>query len=509
MKSSSPRAKSESSSAPAGAAREKRRKALHLTHTRKRCSVFIRLSREGRCTCMFIIIPIIIVGTGLGVFTFFLLKAILLPRRISSIAHLISQERYNQAIKMAKAIAERDPRNSEAHYLLGLAYLKTGRPELALMELKMVGRIGVFTEYCPEIQYRETIAELYKSFNQPEEALKEYLLLLKRYPEMPDYYYKCGQLFEMRNQSDRAFIYYRKAIELNPRYADAHFRLGALLYRMHKYPEARSELETALRYDPDILPAYYYLGKIYREAKEYHAALLSFEKSVRHPDYKLRSLIERGTCYLNMGDYESAIMELERAVKLSPEATNPEMLYARYFLSIAYEKRRRIEDALEQWEFIYRINPSFQDVGEKLAQYQDVHHDDRIKDFLTCNENLFLEICKSIIQAMNLAVTTIKPIPNGAEIIAVDVETKWRNTRKLPRLVRIYRTTEMIDEATVRATHEAMREQNLVRGVIVASAPFSKLAREYAETRPIDLYDKNVLQKLLQRIDMDSGVLKV
>ncbi|MEM5948000.1 tetratricopeptide repeat protein [Spirochaetia bacterium 38H-sp] len=457
---------------------------------------------------MSMLIPFIIIGIGVGVFIFLMLRTILLPKRIASIRDLLNQEKYNQVIKACKKIIEKNHKNAEAHYILGMAYLKSNRPELALMELKLVNSIGIFTDYCPEKEFRETIAKLFKEFNQIEEALKEYLLLIKKFPSNSLYYLNAGELFEERNQQDKAFIYYKKAADIDPRNSRAFYKIGVSLYRMRKTQEAKKYLEKAIQLDQSNLKAYYYIGRIAKENKDYRTALIALEKSLRDPEYKIRSLVERGACYMSMGDYDTASLELERAIKLSKENTSPEFLYSKYFLSICYEKLRRMEEAITQWEEIYEINPKFQDVAERLSQYQDIRQDDRIKDFLTCSDELFMEICKGIITALNLSISSIKSIPDGAEIIAIEANKDWRNTKSIPKLIRILRKTEILDESAARNLYESLRQQNIMAGIIITSSPISNLAKQFAETRPIYLYDMEKLRQILKKIDMNTGEFK-
>jgi restriction endonuclease Mrr len=93
-------------------------------------------------------------------------------------------------------------------------------------------------------------------------------------------------------------------------------------------------------------------------------------------------------------------------------------------------------------------------------------------------------------------------VQGGAQVVAVEAQSKWRNARKLPKLLWFLRVTEIIDEAKTRAIHEEMKRQNIHRGVIVSSSTYSRKASDYAESRPIDLYDKDKLHALLQKIEM-------
>jgi len=366
-----------------------------------------------------VIITIIFLGIIIGVITFFLIKSIILPKKIATIEELIKQGKINSAVRTAKHIISKDPRNFEAHYLLGKAYLADNKPDLALIEFKTVNNIGVFGGYCPEEEFRQKIASLYEKFGQIEEALKEFLLLIKLNPENAEYYYKTGELFEKRNKSEKATNYYRKTIELDPNYSMAHYKLGVLLYRGKKTVEAKAELERAIKEQPDNYKAYFYLGKLLKENHDYVGALHAFEKAQKDQEQKVKALIERGGCYMSMNSIDSAISELERALKISKDDKATETLYGRYFLGLCYEKVKNIDKAMENWEKIYTVRPKFKDVAEKISQYQELRTDDRVKDYLTASMDNFYEICKSIVNTMNMNVRDITDVPNGCQFIAV------------------------------------------------------------------------------------------
>ena len=453
---------------------------------------------------MGVIVLIIILGVAVGAITVFVVKSLIAPQQVAGLAELVRQKKYSQAIRVAKKIIPRDSRDPDPHYLLGLSYLGDGKPDLALMEFKTVNEIGNFGNHAKEIPFRNKIAELYLKFNQPEEALKEYLLLIKRDPNNAYYYYTVGTLFEKRNRTDRAGTYYKKAIELDDTYAAAYKRLGIHLYRAKQLKPAHQYLSKATNLDRDDAESYYYLGRVQRDAKDFASAISSFEKASKSSEWKIKSIVERGVAYLNMGELDRSATELERAVTLASKDQDSlqELLYARYFLAAVHEKNRRIEQAIEQWEKIYQKKRDFRDVAEKLSEYQDLRTDDRVKDFMTAGDEEFLGICRKLTVAMGLTVRDAEQMKGGAKVIAVEAQSKWRNARKMPKLLWFLRVTNIVDEATTRSMHEEMKKENIHRGVVVASSTFSRVASDYVESRPIDLYDKEKLQSLLQKIEL-------
>jgi tetratricopeptide (TPR) repeat protein len=447
----------------------------------------------------FVVVLIIILGVAVGFLSWFIVRMVATPRQTKAVADQLKQGRSAGAIRTAKAILAKDPRNAEAHWLLGQAYLGDNKPELALMELKAVNQIGQFGPDLPEVDFRNRIASLYERFNQTEESLKEHILLTKLEPNRAIHFFDAGRLFEARGRTDVAINYLRKAIEMDERLHQAHHALGIILYRTKHPMEAKSAFESALKWNADDYDAYYHLGKLLKEMNDYTAALLSFEKAARSPELRLKALVERGGCYMSQGSLDKAIPELERAVKLIKDEAATESLYGRYFLAMCFEKTRNLDRAIEQWERIYSKKPGFRDVAEKLTQYQEYRTDDKMKDFLTCGREEFLELCKTIIQGpMALSIRDVSDGPQSVDIIAVEGDSdKWLGAKKLPRLVRFLRVSDNLDDGTVRALIDQMKKLGIQRGGIVTSAGFTRTALEFAENRSVELYTKEKLQEML------------
>ncbi|MCD6342960.1 MAG: tetratricopeptide repeat protein [Spirochaetaceae bacterium] len=449
-----------------------------------------------------IVVLLIVVSSGLlGILILFLIKSLAAPRKIGALQDQVKQGKVNQAIRSAKQILAKDPRNSEAHYLLGMAYAQDGKNQLALMEYKTVNQISDFSGICKETTFRKDIAALFIQFGQEEEALKEYLLLTKLEPYEPSHYYNVGRLLETRNKGEQAAGYYRKALEVNPRFSDSWFALGQLMYKAKQNAEAGNALQKAIKLRPDNYKAYFYLGRILKDARNFAGALSAFENAQKDPDFKLKALIERGACFLATKNYSRAQNELERAIKISEEdAKSPEMMHARYFLSVCYERTRNLDKAIEQWELLYAQKRTFRDVAEKLSQYQELRGDDRIKDFITESQENFEKTCKRLAEVMDLTITDYVTMDEGCQITAIERSTgQWRNTRKFPKILLILRTPDTIDLPRVRSFHEQMKKTGITQGYFISSSNFTRSAYEFTESRPIDLVPREKLQEMLKQ----------
>jgi tetratricopeptide (TPR) repeat protein len=316
-------------------------------------------------------IIIIFLTVGIGFLIFFIVRGIILPKRAEAAANYANRGETLKAIRAAKAELEKDPQNAEAHYLLGKAFLADKRDEQAYREYRSASRLGIGGKNIPETAFHETLAALYSQFHEPEEALKEYIVLIKQNPQNPEYYFQAGRIFGSRNRYDLSEQYIRKAVSLNPKEGRYHFELGILYYLGKRIKEAGAEFEAGLKIDPYNAQALLYTGKILKDAKDYAGAIPYLEKASRDQEYKLRSIIELGSCYISLKMLDKAIPELERAVSLIEKEADLDSLYARYFLAMCYEITKDIPKAIVQWDKIYAQKKNFRDVGEKLTKYID------------------------------------------------------------------------------------------------------------------------------------------
>jgi tetratricopeptide (TPR) repeat protein len=280
-----------------------------------------------------------------------------------------------------------------------------------------------------------------------------------------------------------------------------------MLYKDKKAREAKAALEASLKYHGDNPQVHFYLGKLQKDAKNYTGAIASFEKAARDAEFKIKALVERGGCFMALNAPERAIPDLERAVNAISDENAGDSMYARYFLGLCYEKMRDVDKAIAEWEKIYAVKKNFRDVGEKLTQYQELRTDDNMKDFLTCGQEEFLGLCKALLeQKMELKVQNSKGFPEGCEFTASENDSaKWRNVRKMPRLIRFFRSPDLVDEPKVRSLLDDAKARNIPRTAMVTSSGFSRAALEFANSRPIELFGKEKLQEMLKGISSGGG----
>lgn len=429
----------------------------------------------------------------------FIVKTVSAPKKVDSVRRLLKQGKNQAAAKMAKQIIAKDPKNYLAHYYLGKAYCADNRGELALMEYKLVNENALFDAVLKEIPFRREFAALLVKFDHKEEAMREYLLLTKQEPTNADNFLNAGKLSEQAGRKDLALGFYKKCLALSPKNAKAHASMGYILFQTKQYSEAKQELNVAISLNPEEYSCYYFLGKLLKENKDIAGAIKAFDKAQRDSEYKQKALIERSTCYMVANRLDNAQIDLQRAIDLDKTGTQSDTLYARYFLAACYEKNRKIEKAIEQWQIIYAKNHTFRDVATKLSEYKDLQANDSLKDYLTCSDAQFIEICKSLCQnAMNLSPQQADPAKDGCICITVEAkDDDWRNMRKQTQYLRFYRSLEPLEDSAIREALDKAKSLNCSKTYVIASAGFTRAAILFAENRPVELIENKRLESLL------------
>ena len=422
------------------------------------------------------------------------------PRKIEEIAKMIELGQTRLAIKKLNEILEKDDRNPYAHYLLAEAYVKEDNIQYAILEYRQVAKIGRYDDKVREIDVRTKLAKIYKSRNAAEDAKKEYLILTKLEPLNYEHFFNLGIIFFEAGAMDKAAAYFRKSISNNNRHIESYYYLGQILYRSSNYSDAKQAFIDAIKIDQAYYRAHYFLGLVLRQMGDLEWAIKEFEIAQRDDGIKVKCFLAKGTCYSDREMYPRAIVEFERGIKIARRGSDTE-LNLRYFLANAQEKIRDLQSAISNWEQIASVNRNFRDVQEKLAAYADFRQDDSVKDFMIAGLSQFEHVCRKITEVLGLTIMEIDILSDTEiEILATETEGKWRNTRTSNRIVRIMRTTTTVTDRLLRNMYESLKERNATRIVIISTGDYSQTAIDFANTRPIELYSKGELTKLLKSV---------
>ncbi|HON78608.1 MAG TPA: tetratricopeptide repeat protein [Spirochaetota bacterium] len=436
----------------------------------------------------------------LTIFVLYIFSTYVFPRKIEEIAKMIEAGQTKLAIKKLNEIVEKDDRDAYAHYLLAEAYFKENNIQYAILEYRQVLKLGKFSDKVNEVNIRSRLAKIYIQRNAVDDAKKEFLILTKLDPGNYENYYQLGVIYFNAEMHEKSIPYFKKSISSNNKISQPYYYLGQIYYRVGNFPDAKQMFLESIKIDQSNYRSHYFLGLVLRQLGDYEWAIKEFEIAQRDEDIKIKCFLAKGTCYLEREHYPKAVVEFERGLKFSKRGSDTE-LNLRYFLAEAHEKMRDLHAAITNWEKIAEVNKNFRNVQEKLKSYSEFRQDDRIKDFMIAGLAQFEHLTRKIVESMGLMILDIDIISDTEiEIVATETEGKWRNTRRSNRIIRIIRTTDTVTDKLLRRIHEAMKPKNAIRALIISTGDFSQSAVDFSNTRPIELYGKSELVKLLRTV---------
>lgn len=159
---------------------------------------------------------------------------------VKAAAEKIRQGDYDGALVDLKPILEKNPKDSNALYLVGMAYLK-----------------------------KKMWAEAVEPFQQVIEAS----------PKFAAAYYQLGVTYQQLADSDKALEHYRKAMGLDPTNPDSAYNAGLILFGRSAMDEALALFEKALALKPDD-PAFLEMaGRCYINRADFAKAIAYLEKA--------------------------------------------------------------------------------------------------------------------------------------------------------------------------------------------------------------------------------------
>jgi tetratricopeptide (TPR) repeat protein len=100
------------------------------------------------------------------------------------------------------------------------------------------------------------------------------------------------------------------------------------------------------------------MGIACQKLKDYPNAILAYEEAVKLNPLGTAALMNEASCYQEQGDMVKLAETLKRVVDIDP--TKEEV---RYSLAVMYDKQDKLDDALAQYDEIFKANPGYKNVA--------------------------------------------------------------------------------------------------------------------------------------------------
>lgn len=196
------------------------------------------------------------------------------PRR-NLVLFLVKQKNYAAAMEQAEEFLKLSPDNIDAYNLRAdvlAVQNKVDELEAAIKEIK--------AKFPDQAIGAKRLGNFYQTRHQPQPALAEYELALKKTPGDLDILKEIVTIHMQANQPAKAEARLRQYLNENPRSSGALLLLSMVQFGDKRPEEALKSLDTAIEYTPKWLPPYANLGSYYETTGQAEKAVATYEKAL-------------------------------------------------------------------------------------------------------------------------------------------------------------------------------------------------------------------------------------
>lgn len=448
---------------------------------------------------LIIIVPIIIIVIILAAVIY--LFVVQTPSlKLDSIKQLIDNNNLDEALAKLTKIIQDGKATPRTHMYLGDIFEKKGDINTAVMEYQKCLKEGGFISDSEQLVIHIKLAELLNRLGRVDDALGEYLILAKQYPNDPYYLMQIGDIFFSKKKFGNATNYYKQALLLNNSNPIAHYNLGRLYYMTGLNSDSEFHLKKAIELSPKFYDAYYYLGLLSLRQSQGNNALMYFSKAVYSNKFKGLTYLNLGNLLFNSGKTEEALNFFLKSLSSINDKEN--LLLAKYNTGLCYEKLGNIDKAMEYFREVYIEKADFKDVQTKIALYSELSVNDKLKEYMISKKNEFETIINRF-----LGYFKYKPLESFfydkfVYVIGIPSNLTPESTNKKDNHFFVfYRTmNDSFTDDELFLIKEKMVNANCSKMYIIYPGEFPDNAKKWSENRDVMLIDKTKLLEIFESI---------
>ncbi|HPO49179.1 MAG TPA: tetratricopeptide repeat protein [Spirochaetota bacterium] len=356
-----------------------------------------------------------------------------------------------------------------------------------------------------EVKYTVKLAETFLKLDNFEDA-KKYFLIAKKLDDLNfDANLNLGKLEMKNNGYDKAFFYLSIAARSNPENVDALKSLGLCDFNIGKFRECIECLLKVLQTNREDFESMYYLANAFYNIGRYDDAIKYYNRVRKVPLYMFDSTLMTANVNKKQKMYIQAIEMYESLLSNSGMKTE-KMLDIYYSIAECYFNTHNLGKAISYWQKIAATNPDYKDIQQKIQTYSLVNSNSMLEKYLIGSMNQFTNICKLFIKYYVPKYSHLKGnikflniAMNQDNSLEVYVEVSSRNFVEQV-FFSFMRSNTTVGDFIVRNIYNKLKEQKIDKGICVTAGTFSDTAKQFVESRMIELVEKNQLTEILSDI---------
>lgn len=453
---------------------------------------------------LFVGIFVAVFVTGFMLIRF--IRKFVFPNIGFGIDELLERKEYSKAEKLIskKIMSTKDEKLlSKLHFQLGTCLGAQNEHFMAVVEYKAALKYSGL-ENESDIRFR--LGSTLMRIGKKEEALAEYLILLKHEKVSSEVYSKIGRIYYENGSYDTAIEYLQKSV-LDEKNKEAPLYLGLSYLALQNIPKAYQFLNSSMRYYSKSAKLRYYLGCTCRLNSDYNDAMIHLSFSAGSPIYEGKSYIEMALCMIDTNNINEAVNYFIKAISAARE--QKVILAARYMLAECYENARDYKSAMRELEIIVSIDNDYRDAAVRLAKYKEEQQSGMVKEYMNADKDDFLRKAILIASVIEIQVQNVYSTQNSNYIILGELTDTMMTDKKIINAVYVSKSSGILTEEEIRNVYEFIRLQKVVKLSVVTTQTLSSSAASYAKQHYIDVFSNESVANLLQRTLAVSSMISL
>lgn len=253
----------------------------------------------------------------------------------------------SESLVQAEEAVNKDPKNVDAHLLVGGLYSSTKAFSKALQQYETVMKLQPGNTEAPLY-----IGALYSEQKQSEKAVKYFESLIKNpdysSPHMAHYYIGRVRMEQPEAKFQKmAEESFKKSLQLKPDFADAVLSLGVLYNKQKKDDKAITMYREFQKQNTPSPRVAEVLAQMYIDRSDYDNAYEQLEVVESESDEPLNARMKMALILIEQKRYEIAAQKLEAVLKDAPDSDK-----VRFYLAAVYEETQKNEKAVKEYRKI-------------------------------------------------------------------------------------------------------------------------------------------------------------
>jgi protein O-GlcNAc transferase len=217
-------------------------------------------------------------------------------------------------IEQHRRAVRANPRNAQAHGLLGLALQKLGRLEEAVASQRRA------LELDPALtDLHATMAAALHALKQNDAAVDSYRRALIGRNQDADLHKGLSHALRDLGQLEAATAAARRAVALRPDDVHIHLNLAAAQHAARDYEAAADSLRRVLEIMPDEVDARFDLGQTLLRLCRYEEAIACYHRVIEQKPDHFDAHLFLGSCLRELDQLDAAVASYQRALEIVPD----------------------------------------------------------------------------------------------------------------------------------------------------------------------------------------------